>query len=37
LPGHYYHNGYGTEGVRYIHYFSNDEEYDEINTRPTEV
>lgn len=37
LPGHYYHNGYGIEGVRYIHYFSNDEEYDEINTRPTEV
>ena len=37
LPGHYYHNEYGTEGVRYIHYFSNDEEYDEINTRPTEV
>ena len=37
LPGHYYHNGYGNEGVRYIHYYSNDEEYDEINTRPTEV
>lgn len=37
LPGHYYHNGYGTGGVRYIHYFSNDKEYDEINTRPTEV
>ena len=37
LPGHYYHNGYGNEGVRYIHYYSNDEKYDEINTRPTEV
>ena len=38
LPGHYYHNGYGgSEGVRYIHYYSNDEKYDEINTRPTEV
>ena len=37
LPGHYYHNGYGNEGVRYIHYYSNDEEYNEINTRPTEV
>lgn len=37
LPGHYYHNGYSNEGVRYIHYYSNDEEYDEINTRPTEV
>lgn len=37
LPGHYYHNGYGNEGVRYIHYYSNDEEYDEINARPTEV
>lgn len=37
LPGHYYHNGYGDEGVRYIHYYSNDEKYDEINTRPTEV
>lgn len=37
LPGHYYHNEYGNEGVRYIHYYSNDEEYDEINTRPTEV
>lgn len=37
LPGHYYHNVYGNEGVRYIHYYSNDEEYDEINTRPTEV
>lgn len=37
LPGHYYHNAYGIEGVRYVHYFSNDEEYDEINTRPTEV
>ena len=37
LPGHYYHNGYSNEGVRYIHYYSNDEKYDEINTRPTEV
>lgn len=37
LPGHYYHNGYGNEGVRYIHYYSNDEKHDEINTRPTEV
>lgn len=37
LPGHYYHNEYGNEGVRYIHYYSNDEKYDEINTRPTEV
>ncbi len=37
LPGHYYHNRYGNEGVRYIHYYSNDEKYDEINTRPTEV
>lgn len=37
LPGHYYHNGYGNKGVRYIHYYSNDEKYDEINTRPTEV
>lgn len=37
LPGHYYHNGYGNEGVRYIHYYSNNEKYDEINTRPTEV
>lgn len=37
LPGHYYHNGYGNEGVRYIHYYSNDEKYDEINTRSTEV
>lgn len=37
LPGHYYHNGYDNEGVRYIHYYSNDEKYDEINTRPTEV
>lgn len=37
LPGRYYHNGYGNEGVRYIHYYSNDEKYDEINTRPTEV
>ena len=37
LPGHYYHNGYSNKGVRYIHYYSNDEKYDEINTRPTEV
>lgn len=37
LPGHYYHNRYGNKGVRYIHYYSNDEKYDEINTRPTEV
>lgn len=37
LPGHYYHNGYGDGGVRYVHYYSNDEKRDEINTRPTQV